>query len=226
VRLLIGLAVLAPMTAYAGDGAVPEELLLGEHAWLQDRAELQLTAKPTWQRERWDMGGAVEYGLTSRVQLSLEGTWTDGPRMDVLRELEIGAQFAALRSGRWALAIGGNATAKITDANVDLGVEPQASLSFATRSVGANLSVSGALASDIEPAIAIALFARVGPVIPLVEAGIRDGDVVALGGLAVQLGSAQLAAALGYSADLGASVHAALTWEFAFADDDDQQEAP
>ena len=41
----------------------------------------------------------------------------------------------------------------------------------------------------------------------------------------MQLGSAQLAAAFGYGADMGASVHAALTWEINLLGDDDD-EAP
>jgi hypothetical protein len=230
VRHWIGfaLALLPASTAFAEDHARPEELFLGDHAWLQERAELQLSAAPSWQRDHWDVGASAEIGLTSRLQLSLEGSWTDGPRMDVLRELELGAKFAALRTEHWALAVGGAVTAELSG-STELGFEPGASLSVGTRSIGANLSVSSAIAADLDPAVAIAMFARVGPVIPLVEAGHFDGDLVARAGLAVQLGRAQLATALGYSADLGASIHAALSWELALAgddDDDDDHEAP
>lgn len=221
MRLLIGLAVLAPMTAFADESAPPQELFLGDHAWLQSPAELQLTLLPAWAKERWDMGAAVEYGLTSRVQLSLEGTWSDGQNMDALRELELGARFAALRSERWALAVGANAIAAMAAAETDYSVEPQVSLSFTTGSVGANLAASGALASDVDPGVAVALFARFGPVIPIVEAGYMDGELMGRGGLAVQLGSAELGAAVGYSAELGASVHASLTWEIELAGDGD-----
>src|SRR5262245_16654813 len=154
-------------------------MFLGEHAWLQDQAELQLTARPGWHRDHWEMGAAAEYGLTSRVQLSLEGTWMDGPHMDVFRELELGARFAALRSERWALAIGGSAAAELTGSDMQMDFVPLVSLSFAGGPVGANLAVSSALADGIEPAIAVALFARVGSLIPLVEAGVRDGEVIA-----------------------------------------------
>jgi hypothetical protein len=227
MRILIGIALLTPMAAYAGDEAHPEELFLGDHSWLQDKAELQVTALPAWAKERWDMGVAVEYGITRRVQLSLEGDWSDGPNMDVLREVELGAQFGLLRNEHWAFAIGGNVTAEMTD-ETELGFEPAASLSFSLGSIGANLAASGAVASDIEPCVSLAVFARVGPVIPLVEAGYMDGEMVGRGGLAVQLGSAQLAAAFGYGADMGASVHAALTWEMNFLgdDDDEDDEAP
>ena len=224
MKLLIGLAVLAPMTAYADEGAQPQELFLGEHAWLQSRAELQLTLLPAYAKERWDMGAAVEYGLTSRVQLSLEGTWSDGPNMDTLRAVELGARFGALRSERWALAVGASASAAMTDAATEYSVEPQVSLSFTTGSIGANLAASGALASDVDPAVAVALFARFGSVIPIVEAGYMDGELMGRGGLAVQLGSAELGAAFGYSAELGASVHATLTWEIELADNDDDGE--
>jgi len=224
VRILLGLAVLAPMTAYAGEGAQPEELFLGEHAWLQDAAELQLSLRPTWAKEQWDMGAAVEYGITSRVQVSLEGTWFDGPNMDAFREFELGARFAALRSEGWALAVGANATARMADSETELGVEPQVSLSYARGSVGANLAASGALASDVDPAVAVALFARFGPVIPLVEAGYMEGELMGRGGLAVQLGATELAAAVGYSAELGASVHATLTWEIEFGNDKDDKD--
>jgi hypothetical protein len=226
VRRLVVLAALAPATAFAEEGARPEELFLGEPAWLQERAELQLTAMPAWQRDHWDVGAAVEYGLTSRVQLSVEGTWTDGPNMDVLREVEVGARFAALRSERWALALGGNATASIASGTTELGLEPQVSLSFATRTVGANLSGSGAIAGDFQPAVAAAVFARLGRLIPLAEVALRDGDVLVRGGFALRLGSAELAAAVGFSEDLGASVHAALTWELALGDDDDDERTP
>jgi hypothetical protein len=221
--IAIGLAMLPAATAFADERARPEELFLGDHGWLQERAELQLSAAPSMQRDDvWSVGAAVEYGLTSRVQLSLEGTWTDGPRMDTLREIEIGAKFAALRNERWAIAVGGAMTAEMSD-STELGFEPCASLSFGMGSVGANLAVSSAVA-DFDPAVAIAMYARVGPVIPLVEAGRIDGDFVTRAGLAVQLGSAQLAAAVGYSPDLGTSVHAVLSWELALGKDDDDHE--
>jgi hypothetical protein len=224
MRILIGIAFLTPMTAYADEEAHPEELFLGDHSWLQDRAELQVTALPGWAKERWDMGVAFEYGITERLQLSLEGDWSDGPNMDVLREVELGARFGAFRSEHWAFAIGGDATAEIAD-ETELGFEPAASLSFSMASIGANLAASGSVASDIEPCVSLAVFARVGPVIPLAEAGYMHDEMVGRLGLAVQLGSAQLAAAFGYGADMGASVHAALTWEMNLLGDDDD-EAP
>jgi hypothetical protein len=225
MRILISIALLAPITVYADEGAHPEELFLGDHSWLQDKAELQVTALPAWAKERWGVGVAIEYGITRRVQLSLEGDWLDGPNMDVLKEVELGARFGTFRNERWAFAIGGNATAEIAD-DTELGFGPGASLSFSMESIGANLAVSGAVASDIEPAVSLAVFARVGPVIPLVEAGYMDGEMVGRCGLAVQLGSAQLAAAFGYGADMGASMHAALTWEIHLLGDDDDDEAP
>jgi hypothetical protein len=225
MKALIVLVAIAPLTAFADDEPRPQELFLGDTAWLQDRAELQLTAKPAWRRERWAMAAAIEYGLTSRAQLSLEGTWTDGPHMDVVRELELGAQFAVLRSERWALALGGNATADITGSDVELGIAPRASVSFGTRTIGANLSAAVSLSDGIEPALAVAVFARIGRVIPIAEIAVEDSAAVVRGGLAVQLGSTQLAGALGYSADLGASLHAALTWEIDLAGGDDDDEA-
>lgn len=222
MKVLISIAVLVPVTAYAEEEAHPQELFLGEHSWLQEKAELQATALPAWAEERWDMGLAVEYGITKRVQLALEGTWSDGPNMDVLREVELGARFGVFHNAHWAFAIGGNATAEIGD-ETELGFEPGASLSFSMGSIGANLAVSGAAASDIEPAVSLAVFGRVGPVIPLVEAGYMDEEMVGRVGLAVQLGTAQLAAAFGYGEEMGASVHAALTWETNLlgGDDDD-----
>jgi hypothetical protein len=218
---LIGLAVLAPMTAYAEDEAPPQELFLGEHAWLQSSAELQLSLLPAYARERWDIGAAVEYGLTSRVQLSLEGTWSDGPNMDSLREVEIGARFGAWRSERWAVAVGASATAAMTtDVETEYSIDPQASLSFTQGAIGANLAASGTIASDIEPCVAVALFARFGSVIPIIEGGYMEGELMGRGGLAVQLGSAELGAAVGYSEAFGASVHATLTWEIELGDDD------
>jgi hypothetical protein len=181
---------------------------------------------PAWQRKHWDIAASVEYGLSSRLQLQLEGRWTDGPHMDVLRELELGARFAALRGNRWALALGGSATAELDGSDVELGIEPVASLSFATRSVGANLAVSGVIADDIKPAIAVALFARVGSLFPVLEAGLTGGTLMARGGLAMQVGSAQVAAALGYGADLGPSLHAAVTWEIDIADAEDDEAGP
>jgi hypothetical protein len=224
MRTLICIALLAPMTAYADHDAHPEELFLGDHSWLQDKAELQVTALPAWAKERWDMGVAAEYGITRRVQLSLEGDWMDGSNMDVLREVELGARFGVFHNEHWAAAIGGNAIAEIGD-ETELGFEPGASLSFSVASIGANLAVSTEIASEIEPAVSLAVFARVGPVIPLVEVGYLHEEVVGRGGFAVQLGSAQLAAAFGYGADMGASVHAALTWEINLLGDDDD-EAP
>jgi hypothetical protein len=226
MKLLIGAALLAPNVARADEQARPQEVFLGELAWLQQRAELQLTATPAWQREHWDMAASVEYGVTSRLQLQLEGTWTDGPQMDVLQELELGAHVAALRSNRWAFAIGASATAQRGRSHTELGLEPLASLSFASRRVGANLSLSGTVADDIEPAIAVALFARAGAVIPVVEAGVMEGTAMARAGVAVQLGPAQLAAALGYGADLGPSLHAALTWEVELSDGEQGEAAP
>jgi hypothetical protein len=226
MRMLISIALLAPITAYADEDAHPEELFLGDHSWLQDKAELQVTVLPAWAKELWDVGAAIEYGIARRVELSLEGTWSDGPNMDVIREVELGARFAAFRNEHWAFAIGGNATAEIAD-ETEFGFEPGASLSFSMESIGANLAVSGAVASDIEPCVSLAVFARVGPVLPLVEAGYMHGEMVGRGGLAVQLGSAQLGAAFGYGADMGASVHAALSWEInLLGDDDDDDEAP
>ncbi|HEY0987362.1 MAG TPA: hypothetical protein VGD80_09940 [Kofleriaceae bacterium] len=222
MRWLIGLAVLAPMTAYAEEEAHPQELFLGEHAWLQSPAELQLSLLPAYAKDRWDMGAAAEYGLTSRVQLSLEGTWSDGPNMDALREVEIGARFGAWRSERWAVAVGASATAAMpTAAETEYSVEPQASLSFSQGAIGANLAASGTIASDVEPCVSVALFARFGSVIPIIEAGYMEGELMGRGGLAVRLGSAELGAAVGYGEELGASVHATLTWEIGFGDDDD-----
>ncbi|HSR96365.1 MAG TPA: hypothetical protein VLM79_04800 [Kofleriaceae bacterium] len=217
-----GLAMLPAATAFAEDHARPEELFLGDHSWLQERAELQLSMAPAMDRDQWYVGAAAEYGLTSRVQLSLEGGLTDGPHMDSLREIEIGAKLAALRSERWALAIGGAMTAEVAD-STELGFEPCASLSFGTGSVGANLAVSSAV-TDFDPAVAVALYARFGRLIPLVEAGRIEGDFLTRAGLAVQVGSAQLAAAMGYSGDLGASVHAVLSWEVSFAGGDDHDD--
>jgi hypothetical protein len=229
--IALGLAMLPAATAFADERARPEELFLGDHGWLQERAELQVSAAPSMHRDNlWDVGAAVEYGLTSRVQLSLEGTWTDGPHMDSLREIEIGAKLAALRNERWALAVGGAMTAEMTD-STELGFEPCASLSFGMGAVGANLAVSSAV-TDFDPAVAVAVYARIGRVIPIVEAGRIDSELTTRAGLAVQLGSAQLAAAMGYSADLGTSVHAVLSWEMSFAggddddDHDDHEESP
>jgi hypothetical protein len=203
--------------------ARPEELFLGDHGWLQERAELQLSVAPAMQRDNlWYLGAAVEYGLTSRVQLSLEGGLTDGPNMDALREVEVGAKLAALRNERWALAVGGAMTAEMSD-STELGFEPCASLSFGMGAVGANLAVSSSV-TDFDPAVAVALYGRVGRFIPLVEAGRIEGDFQTRAGLAVQLGSAQLAAAMGYSGDLGASVHAVLSWEVSFAGGDDHDD--
>jgi hypothetical protein len=216
-------ALLPAATAFAEEHARPEELFLADHGWLQERAELQLSMAPTMQRDNvWYVGAAVEYGLTSRVQLSLEGGWTDGPHMDALREVEIGAKFAALRNERWALAIGGAMTAEMSD-STELGFEPCASLSFGMGSVGANLAVSSAV-TDFDPAVAVALYARFGRLIPIVEGGRIEGDFQTRAGLAVQLGSAQVAAAMGYSGDLGASVHAVLSWEVSFAGGDDHDD--
>ena len=226
MRTLICIAMLTPITAYADEEAHPQELFLGDHSWLQEKAELQVTALPTWARERWDMGVAVEYGITRRLQLSLEGDWMDGSNMDVLKEVELGARFGVFHSAHWAVAIGGNATAEIAD-ETELGFEPGASLSFSVESIGANLAVSGPIASELEPAVSLAVFGRLGKVIPLVEAGYMDEEMCVRAGVAVQLGTAQLAAAFGYGEEMGASVHAALTWEInLLGDDDDDDEAP
>ena len=223
--IAFGLIMMLPAaTAFADEEerARPEELFLGDHGWLQEYAELQLSVAPAMHRDNlWYVGAAVEYGLTSRVQLSLEGGLTDGPNMDALREIEIGAKFAALRNEHWALAVGGAMTAEMAD-ETELGFEPCASLSFGTGAVGANLAVSSSV-TDFDPAVAVALYGRVGRFIPLVEAGRIEGDFQTRAGLAVQLGSAQLAAAMGYSGDLGASVHAILSWEMSFAGGDDDE---
>lgn len=211
--------VLCPAVA-AAEAAHPEELFLGEAAWLQERAELQIGAAPSIDHERWQVGATVEYGLTERFQLSLEGAWTDGAQMDVLRDVELGALFAPVHTHRFTLAVGASARAEVAS-EVEWSAEPMVCAALFGRNIGANLAVSTELGAEIEPTVALGLFARTGSVMPILEGAIGEGEIGGRAGLAVQLGNFEIAAAIGIGTEGGVSGHAALSWEIELVDDDD-----
>lgn len=210
------LALLLVPTPAIADGAHPEELFLGDAAWLQEQAELQVTAMPSWQRDRWELGGIVEYGITRRFQLAAEGSWTDGPQMDVLREAEIGALFAPYLSERVVVAVGASASTERT-------IEPMVSAAVLVGDLGANLAVSTEIGDEAGPSIALGVFARIGRILPILEGSFDNEQVTARAGCAVQVGDFQLAAAVGIGPEQGVSAHAALTWAIELADGDDDK---
>lgn len=224
MKALAGIVLLAPAIASA-DTARPEELFLGEAAWLQEASELQVTAMPSWRRDRWEVGAGVEYGITPRVQLALEGSWIDGAQMDTLREVELGALLAPVLTESAMVAVGASGTAEVATMGTEWAIEPVVSAALFSRHVGANLAVSAEIGDELEPAIALGVFARTARVAPLLEAAYADDEVSGRGGVAFQIGDFQLAAAVGLGSERGVSAHAALTWEIELAGDDDH-EAP
>lgn len=194
--------LLAPAIAHA-EIAHPEELMLGELASLQDAAELQLTARPTRTRDHWESGLVVEYGITRRLQLSLEGSLDQ-------RELELQALVGAIQREHIELAVG-------SSVSLEGEVEPIASLLVGNRRGGVNLAVTGS--SELEAGATFAVFARLKRVTPMLEVGYRD-ELACRGGFALKLGSVELSSAIGYGSMTGPSAHAALTWEIELAEDD------
>jgi hypothetical protein len=220
MKTFAAIALLVP--AIASADTRPEELFLGEAAWLQEASELQVTAMPSWRRDRWELGAGVEYGITPRVQLALEGSWIDGAQMDALREGGLGALFAPFVGERAMLAVGASGSAEITGMKTEWSVEPVVSAAVFSRYIGANLAMSAEIGDDVEPAFALGVFARTSRVAPLLEAAYAGEEISGRGGLAFQIGDFQIAAAVGLGSERGVSAHAALTWAVELADDDDK----
>lgn len=216
---IAAVAILVPTVASA-ENIRPEELFLGEAAWLQERAEIQMTAMPSWQRDRWEVGAGVEYGVTPRFQLAIEGAWTDGDQMDTLRELAVGALFAPMRTEWMMLAVGAGAGPQFVGTDVDWVVEPVASVALFSHHVGVNVAAACEIGDEVEPTLALGVFARTNALAPLVEIALRDEKVDMRGGTAIQIGDVQLAAAVGFDSQRTVSVHASLTWELELAGDD------
>jgi hypothetical protein len=209
VRSLIILAITAT-SAYAEDVTIhPEELYLGELASLQDTAELQVTVQPSRGRDSWAGKTAIEYGITRRLQVSLEGSWLEGTE----RELEFGALVAPIRADHIAVVAGG-------EVGIEGEITPLVAVLVGGRRWGSNLTLAASMESEIEPSAGLAVFGRLSRFTPMAEIEIGEQRAYRAG-VAAQFGEFEISCAGGYEAMAGPSVHVSLTWEVGLAGEDD-----
>src|SRR5262245_12525611 len=141
------IALLAMSSTASAEMAHPEELVLGELGALEEAAELQVTAMPARTRSGWETRGGIEYGITNRLQIAVEGAWLENAES----EIEFGAMVAPIRRDHVALALGGSVSAEGE-------LEPCVAAIVGGRRFGANLAVTAPDLEEIEASFAV--FAR------------------------------------------------------------------